>query len=73
MEYLNMKTAKQQILTALTKKQGATLTVPQARSRFGIRNVSARVNELRQDGHFIVTETKTNKSGEKTYFYRLGS
>lgn len=66
-----MMTAKQKILNALTKKEGATLSVAQAKSRFGIVNVRARVSELRKDGHNIVSDTKTAKDGTKSYFYRL--
>lgn len=66
-----MISAKQKILNALTKSENATLTVAQARSRFKIANVSARVNELRKDGHNIVTETKMARDGTKSYFYKL--
>jgi hypothetical protein len=50
-----------------------TLTVAQARARFGIQNVSARINELRLDGFSIYTNTKTLSDGRKIKFYRLGS
>lgn len=49
-----------------------TLTVAQAQARFGIVNVSARINELRQDGFSIYTNTKTLSDGRKISFYRLG-
>lgn len=45
--------AKQKILNTLTK--GNKLTVAQARARFGIKNVHARIFDLRQDGHDIQT------------------
>jgi hypothetical protein len=66
-----MISAKQKILNALTKSADATLTVAQAKARFKIANVSARVNELRKDGHNIVTQVKISKNGTKSYFYRL--
>jgi hypothetical protein len=50
-----------------------TLTVAQAQARFGIVNVSARINELRQDGFSIYTNTKTLEDGRKISFYRLGT
>ena len=50
-----------------------TLTVSQARARFGIENVSARINELREEGFAIYTNTKTLEDGRKIKFYRLGS
>jgi len=49
-----------------------TLTVNQARARFGIQNVSARINELREEGFAIYTNTKTLEDGRKIKFYRLG-
>lgn len=66
-----MMTAKEKIIKALTKKDGATLSVAQAKSRFGIVNVRARVSELRKDGYNIVSNTKQNKDGTKSYFYSL--
>lgn len=60
--------AKEKILKSLKK---GTLTVKQAQSRFGIANVSARVNELRNDGYPIATNRKVTKSGDVTYFYSL--
>ena len=56
-----MKSAKQKILAYLSKTDGYnTLTVRQARARFGITNVSARIDELRKDGYAIYTNTKTS-------------
>ena len=50
-----------------------TLTVAQAKARFGITNVSARINELRKEGFAIYTNTKTLADGRKISFYRLGT
>jgi predicted ArsR family transcriptional regulator len=50
-----------------------TLTVAQAQARFGITNVSARINELRQEGFAIYTNTKTLEDGRTISYYRLGS
>lgn len=50
-----------------------TLTVAQARARFGIQNVTARINELRVEGYAIYTNTKTLSDGRKIKFYRLGT
>jgi biotin operon repressor len=58
--------AKSRILTTLSKSVGVTLSVKQARARFGISNVSARVSQLRDEGHAIVT----SKRG-KGYVYSL--
>ncbi len=65
--------AKQKILNYLSKTEGYnTLTVAQAQARFGITNVSARIDELRQEGHVIYTNTKTRGDGSKVSSYRLG-
>lgn len=66
--------AKQKILNFLSKKEGYnTLSVAQARARFGIQNVSARIDELRQEGHCIYTNTKRRADGTKVNVYRLGT
>ncbi len=71
---MSKSSAKQKILNFLSKEDGYnTLTVAQARSRFGIQNVSARVEELRNEGHCIYTNTKTLSDGRRINFYRLGS
>ena len=68
-----MKSAKEKILAYLSKTDGYnTLTVAQARARFGITNVSARIEELRSEGHAIYTNTKTLKDGRKITYYKLG-
>lgn len=66
--------AKQKILNYLSKNSSYnTLTTAQARARFGITNVSARINELREEGHAIYTNTKTLEDGRKITFYRMGA
>jgi len=66
--------AKQKILNYLSKNSSYnTLTTAQARARFGITNVSARINELREEGHAIYTNTKTLEDGRKITFYRMGT
>lgn len=71
MENLNVK---DRMIAALKQKGGYnTFTVKQARRRFGIKNVSARINELRQEGYCIYTNKKTLKDGRKIKFYRLGT
>jgi len=66
--------AKQRILNYLSKKEGYnTLSVAQARARFGIQNVTARIDELRQEGHCIYTNTKTRGDGTKVSVYRMGT
>lgn len=66
--------AKQKMLNALKQTEGYnTFTVKSAQRRFGIKNVSARIEELRKEGHVIYTNTRYTPSGEKISFYRLGS
>jgi biotin operon repressor len=66
--------AKQRMLNALTKSVGYnTFSVAQARSRFGITNVAARIAELRQEGYAIYTNLKTRGDGSKVAVYRLGT
>jgi predicted transcriptional regulator len=66
--------AKEKILNYLSKTEGYnTLSTAQARARFGIQNVSARIDELRQDGHVIYTNTKTRGDGSKVSVYRMGT
>jgi hypothetical protein len=65
--------AKAKILSYLSKTDGYnTLTTAQARARFGISNVAARIDELRQEGNVIYTNTKTRGDGSKVQSYRLG-
>jgi hypothetical protein len=65
--------AKQKILNFLSKSEGYnTLTTAQARARFGIQNVSARIDELRQEGYCIYTNTVRRGDGTKVHAYRMG-
>ena len=65
--------AKEKMLAALKQTSGYnTFTTKQAQRRFGITNVAARIDELRQEGNVIYTNTKV-VDGQKVSFYRLGS
>jgi len=67
------QSAKQKILNYLSKSEGYnTLTTAQARARFGIQNVAARIEELRQEGHCIYTNTVSRGDGSKVKAYRIG-
>lgn len=66
--------AKQRLLNFLSKKDGYnTFSVAQARARFGIKNVAARIAELRAEGYAIYTNMKTRADGSKVAVYRLGT
>jgi hypothetical protein len=67
------QSVKEKMLATLSKSEGYnTFTVAQARARFGITNVAARINELREEGYSIYTNTKTLTDGRKIAFYRMG-
>lgn len=66
--------AKSRMLEVLTGN-GAynTFTVAQGRRRFGVTNVSARIHELRMDGHPIYTNVRSREDGSKVLVYRYGT
>lgn len=67
-------TAKQRLLNFLSKRDGYnTFSVAQARARFGIKNVAARIAELRNEGYAIYTNIKSRADGSKVAVYRLGT
>ena len=66
--------AKQKMVKYLSKSEGYnTFSVAQGRKLFGIQNVTARIDELRQEGHCIYTNTVTKSDGSKVKVYRLGT
>jgi hypothetical protein len=72
-EFYMKLSAKEKMLAALKKTSGYnTFTTKQAQRRFGITNVAARIDELRQEGNVIYTNTKV-VDGQKVSFYRLGT
>lgn len=67
------KSVKEKILAYLSKDSGYnTLTAAQIRARFGITNVSARIEELRSEGYCIYTNKKTLDDGRRITYYKLG-
>ena len=57
----------------MTKTVGYnTLSVRQAQAFFGIKNVPARIAELRREGYPIYTNTRTRGNGTAVSVYRLG-
>ena len=66
--------AKQKMINYLSKTEGYnTFSVAQGRQLFGVQNVSARIDELRQEGHCIYTNTKRRADGTAVKSYRLGT
>jgi hypothetical protein len=50
---------------------GRTLTAPEARSRFGIQNLRARIYDLREDGVNITTVPYVRKNGQRAVKYQI--
>ncbi len=66
--------AKAKVLAYLSKDSAYnTLTAAKMQSVFGVANPSATINELRNEGHAIYLNSRYNSSGEKVFFYRLGT
>lgn len=63
-------TQSERILRHLEDYQ--TITSAEAMQEYGIMRLASRVNDLRKDGHNIVTEVVTgqNRYGEKTRWAR---
>ena len=62
--------AKQKMLSAL--KNNRSFTTRQARQRFRVWNVAARIHDLRKEGHNIITGVKKLTNGKTAAFYSLG-
>lgn len=54
-------------------QSGNDITTRQAQTRFGIKNVSARISELRRAGYAIYLNEKTTRDGYTIKAYRLGA
>lgn len=50
---------------------GEELTASVAKARYGIENLSARINELRKASIHVVTRMKPNKQGRMVAFYSM--
>lgn len=62
------------LISYLNKNPGSTsVTVAQARTKFGITNPRARICELRANGYPIVTEMRRGKDGVSRGHYSLSS
>lgn len=64
------KTQKNRLINFF--KTGRDITETQAKTRFGIESLSARVAELRAEGYSIYTNVLKTARGETTV-YRLGT
>jgi len=59
------------ILNYFNRDADRTLTVAQAQSFFRIKNVRARISELRAQGHDIRTTMKSGRDGVERAVYTL--
>ena len=50
-----------------------TLTAGKALHTFGVKNLRARISELRKEGHAIYTNVKMLNDGRRVTYYRLGT
>jgi hypothetical protein len=57
-------TQNEQVLTYL-RGTGRELSAAQAKTRFGIKNLSARMSDLREGGFRV--RTRTNSTGKTAY------
>lgn len=65
---------KSEVLSYLSKEYGCnTLTTDQMQNKFGAKNPSAVINELRNDGYSVYLNTRKTSSGGKVSYYRLGT
>lgn len=70
---VNTVSATEKLLNSFFNPVHNTITAAQARARYGISNVSARINELRKEGFVIYTNTKRLPDGRKINVYRMGT
>lgn len=67
-----MASAAERILRYL--KDGNELTEAQARRKFGIKNVSARISDIRYDlGYAVYNNERRGRNGRTYRSYRLGT
>jgi predicted ArsR family transcriptional regulator len=68
---MSTKSVNARLLSFL--KTGGNITANQAYTRFGIANMSQRINDLRKAGFAIYCNTKTTANGNTIRAYRLGT
>jgi predicted transcriptional regulator len=68
---LKMMTKQERVLEALRK--GEELTAAQIKARFGVKNPTATVSDLRYSGFAIYGNQHTDTKGRVSTKYRLGT
>jgi len=70
MKMINKETKAFKLFTALY--QGEAVTASQAEKRFGIKNISAEVSRIRQNGYAVYANTRTAGNNAKVTEYVIG-
>ena len=72
MKYLYSKETKTfKLQKAL--QEGEKISAAQASKRFGIKNISAEVSRIRQNGYPVYTDSRVAGNGVEVTEYRMGS
>ena len=66
MAFVNSSKTQTELLVSYLRGTGRGISAPQAKSLFGIKNLRARMSDLRQIGYKV--RTATNTEGNTTYF-----
>ena len=70
MKMINKETKAFKLFTALYN--GEAITAAQAAKRFGIKNISAEVSRVRQNGYAVYANTRTAGNGVTVTEYVMG-
>jgi hypothetical protein len=70
MKMINKETKAFKLFTALYN--GEAVTASQAEKRFGIKNISAEVSRIRQNGYAVYANTRTAGNNAKVTEYVIG-
>ncbi len=65
MAFTTLKTTQREFLVSYLRGTGRELTSASARSNYGIKNLRARISELRKDGFKV--RTRQNTVGTTSY------
>jgi hypothetical protein len=66
MAFVNSSKTQTELLVSYLRGTGRGISAPQARSLFGVKNLRARMTDLRQSGYKVRKDM--NKEGNTTYF-----
>ena len=70
MKMINKETKAFKLFTALY--HGESVTASQAEKRFGIKNISAEVSRIRQNGYAVYANTRVAGNNAKVTEYVIG-